>query len=621
LTAKDGIDIAKPDLARFHARNRGVTGVKETAQGMKGGSVRRQRRGGLLVLVLDHPPANALSLDLIAGLSQAIVDGSADPDVTSVMLIGAGRGFSAGMDPRCFGTPAGALALGALARRIEKCPKPVSAVLHGTCLGAGLELAMACHWRLAAPSAQVGFPEVHLGLTPGSGGTQRLPRLVGGGAALRMLLDGVPIRAAEALALGLVDQVAEGEIFDAGLAFAAARPGPRPTADRLGPADLYGPKGALAAARARVAGQPMPLLAPPRIVDSVEASGLLPFDQGLVVEATTFAELAGSDAAHGLRAAWDAERRAAQVPSAVAAVVAAGLPKVDTLGLWSPDGGAVAMVAGALKAGMRVIVTAPDREALVAVLNQIAAQQDQAVASGALTEAARDAEWALLSASLGRAALAEADVILTAVPDGLAEPLCLVPGGLGFGQDGPALAVHDTFAEIALGPNADAGRAALALALARRLGLRCLFTGPGGPILDHLTRALTEAALVLEAAGTQPALIAETLTAWRNGNLAPKGSTDVLRAVLAALVVAGTRMIEDGTVRRPLEIDAAAILSGLVPRWEGGPMASADRLGLLVLRADLWRRAQTEPSLYAVPPLLDRLIAEGRNLASLNAWR
>ena len=354
-----------------------MTGVEEAAQGIHDGSVRRQRRGGLLVLVLDHPPANALSLDLIAGLSQAIAEAAGDPGVTSVMLIGAGRGFSAGMDPRCFGTPAGALALGALARRIETCPKPISAVLHGACLGAGLELAMACHWRLAVPAAQFGFPEVHLGLTPGSGGTQRLPRLVGGGPALRMLLDGVPIRAAEALGLGLVDQVAEGEIFDAGLAFAAARPGPRPTADRSGPADLYGPNGTLAAARARVAGQPMPMLAPSRIVDCVEASGLLPFDRGLVVEATSFAELAASDAAHGLRAAWEAERRAAQVPAVVAAVVAAaGLPKVDTLGLWSPVGGAVDMVAGALKAGMRVIVTAPDREALVAVLNQLAAQQE-----------------------------------------------------------------------------------------------------------------------------------------------------------------------------------------------------------------------------------------------------
>ena len=196
-----------------------------------------------------------------------------------------------------------------------------------------------------------------------------------------------------------------------------------------------------------------------------------------------------------------------------------------------------------------------------------------------------------------------------------------MPGGLGFGQDGPALAVHDTFAEIALGPNADAGRGALALALARRLGLRCLFTGPGGPILDRLTRALTEATLVLEASGTQAELIAETIIAWRSGDLAPQGSADVLRAVLAALAVAGARMIEDGTARRPLDIDAAAILSGLVPRWEGGPMASADRLGLLVLRADLWKRAQTEPSLYAVPPLLDRLIAEGRNLASLNGRR
>ena len=590
--------------------------MAETAVGTKDGTVRQQRRGGLLVLVLDHPPANALTLDLIAALSQAFQAAVADPAVTAVMLIGAGRGFSAGMDPGSFGTLAGAAALGALARRIEMSPKPVTATVHGSCLGAGLELAMACHWRLAAPNAQFGFPEVHLGLTPGSGGSQRLPRLVGGGAALRLLLDGVPIPAAEALAAGLVDHLATGEIFEAGAGFAASRPGPRPTAGRKGPSDLFGPNGGLAAARARVAAEPLP--APSRIVDCVEASGLLPFDQGLVLEATTFADLAGSDAAHGLRAAWDAERRAAQVPSAVAA---AGARKVETLGLWSPSGRDTAFLLPALRAGMRVILTAPDRDALVAVLNQVAAQQDQAVAAGTLTEAGRDADWARLSASLGPEALAGADVIVTAAPEGLPAQLCLAPGGLAFGQDGPALALHETFTEIALGPNADAGRAALALGLTRRLGLRSLFTGAGGPIAARLTRALTVAALVLETTGTSPDLIAETLGAYRRGSPAPDGSIAILRACLAALAVEGARMVEDGTARRPLDVDAAAIMSGLVPRWEGGPMSLADRLGLLVLRADLWSRAETEPLLYAVPPLLDRLIAEGRTLGSLNARR
>jgi 3-hydroxyacyl-CoA dehydrogenase len=584
---------------------------------MKDGSIRQQRRGALLLLVLDHPPANALTLPMIEALSQAVAAAAGDPSVSALALVGAGRGFSAGMDPRGFGTPEGAKALGALARRIETCAKPVTAVVHGTCFGAGLELAMACHWRIAAPAAQFGLPEVHLGLPPGAGGSQRLPRLVGGAAALRLLLEGVPIAAPEALALGLLDEIAGGEILEAGLAFAAARPGPRPTAERMGPTDLYGPKGALAQARAQAAGQALP--APARIVDCVEAAGLLPFEQGLVVEATCFADLAASEAAHGLRAAWEAERRAMLVPAAVAAVPA---PKVEVLGLWSPDDGATEVVLRALRAGMRVVVAASDREALVAVLNQVASVQDQAVAGGTLTEAARDAEWGLLSASLGMAALAEADVILTeAVAEGLPAARCLAGGGLAPGQPGPALALHAGFAEVALAAQTDPARAALALALARRLGLRVLFTGPGGPILARLTRALTEAALVQEAAGTSAALVEAALAAYRTGAPAPAGSADVLRACLDALAVEGIRLVEDGTARRPLDVDAAAILSGLVPRWQGGPMAWADGLGLLVLRADLWRRAATEPQLYAVPPLLDRLISDSRGLSGLNARR
>ena len=275
----------------------------------------------------------------------------------------------------------------------------------------------------------------------------------------------------------------------------------------------------------------------------------------------------------------------------------------------------------ALRAGLRVVVAAEDREALVEALAQVALLQDQGLASGALTEAARDAEWALLSASLGPGALAGADVILSEAAEGLPAARCLASGGLAPGQAGPALALHDGFAEIALGPHSDPARAALALALVRRLGLRAVFAGPGGPILTRLTRALDEAVLVLEAGGTPPDLIAAALEAWRAGAPMPAGGASVVRAALTALAAEGARLVEDGTARRPLDVDAAAILSSLVPRWEGGPMAAADRLGLLVLRADLWARAGAAPQLYAVPPLLDRLIGDSRGFASLNARR
>jgi 3-hydroxyacyl-CoA dehydrogenase len=606
---------------------------QDEAAKAKDGRIRRQRLGEVLVLTLDHPTANALTPALIADLAAALEDARIDPAIAAILLTGAGRGFSAGMDPAAFGTLPAAAALAALARRIETCPKPVTAALHGTCFGAGLELVLACHWRIAEAGAQFGFPEIHLGLVPGSGGTQRLPRLIGGRAALRLLIDGAPIGAAEALALGLVDQVVETGLFDAAVNFALTRPGPRPTADLTQAArDLFGPQGGLAEARARLAGARLP--APARMVDCVEAAALLPFEQGLVLEATIFAELAATDEAAGLRAAFLTERRAAQTP---AAVLAAGSARIEVLGLWSPPDGAVEMLVRALGSGLRVVVAAPDRAGLVAILNRVAARQDGLVGEGRLTEVGRDADWARLSAVLGGAALAEADMVL-AGPDAPAEVPTLrrvLPGGLPaaapWSDSGIALTLPDQPggpAEIAMGRHTDPALAALALALARRVAARAVFTGPGGPILSRLHQALARAIAVMERGGTDRALITATLAAYGLGSgprgqlpPMPAGGAPVLRACLVALAAEGGRMVEAGTAPRPLEVDAVALHAGLFPRWEGGPMAWADRLGLIVLRADLWARAESQPELYGVPPLFDRLISAGRTLSSLNTRR
>jgi 3-hydroxyacyl-CoA dehydrogenase len=592
----------------------------------KAGTVRRQRLGEVAVLTLDHPPANAVTLGLIEALGAALEIERSDPAVAAILILGAGTGFSAGMDPSVFGTIEGAAALGRLARRIETCPKPVTAALHGTAFGAGLELALACHWRIAAADAQMGLPEIHLGLVPGSGGSQRLPRLVGGRAALRLMLEGAPIGAAEALALGLVDQVVETAIFDAAVNFALTRPGPRPTAEMFGrTGDLFGPGGALAETRAALAGHRLP--APPRLVDCVEAAALLPFEQGLALEAATFADLAASDEAKGLRAAWMAERRAAQVPAAVARL---GPVRVERLGLWAPPDSATETILRALGAGLEVRVGAADRAALVAVLNAVAARQDAMLAEGRLTEMARDADWARLIPVMEPGGMAGVDLILAAAdaPERLPAELRVLPGGLPPGAAGLALSLPDGPggpAELAMGAGADPALAARALALARRLGARAVFTGPGGPVLARLRRALGLAIAALERAGVERRAVTAALAAYGMGTgtrshlpAMPEGGEAILRACLAALAAEGGRMVEAGTARRPLDVDAIAIHAGLIPRWEGGPMAWADRLGLLVLRADLWKRAEGQPALYATPPLFDRLIAAGQTLSSLN---
>src|SRR5215470_16649290 len=202
--------------------------------------VRLSVTSGVAVITIDNPPVNALSPGVPEGISAAIDKAAADPAVTAVVIIGAGRTFVAGADIKqleehAHGRSAGAPNLHDLLKKIEDCSKPVVFALHGTALGGGLELAMAGHYRVASSDAQAGQPEVNLGIIPGAEGTQRLPRLVGVAAAIDMLVSGKPVRAPEALRLGLVDKIIEGDLQTGAVAFAseAAKSGLRPkTSDR-----------------------------------------------------------------------------------------------------------------------------------------------------------------------------------------------------------------------------------------------------------------------------------------------------------------------------------------------------------------------------------------------------
>ncbi|RYF04964.1 MAG: 3-hydroxyacyl-CoA dehydrogenase, partial [Oxalobacteraceae bacterium] len=170
--------------------------------------VRRAQRGDILLVTIDNPPVNALGADVRAGLLAAIEAADADPAVAAVLIAGSGRTFIGGADIREFGKPPLPPALPDVCNRIEACTKPVVAAIHGPALGGGLEVALAAHYRIALPAAQLGLPEVQLGLLPGAGGTQRTPRLVGAAAALEMMLSGRHLGPAEAHKLGLVDRLA-----------------------------------------------------------------------------------------------------------------------------------------------------------------------------------------------------------------------------------------------------------------------------------------------------------------------------------------------------------------------------------------------------------------------------
>lgn len=596
-------------------------------------AVRVERRGAVLLLILAHRPLNTLSHQLRATVSAAL-RAVADSDIQAVVICSDLAAFSAGLDLAEFDKPAAAPGLSALCTQIEDFPKPVIVALNGSTLGPGLELALAAHGRVASPAAQLGLPEIGFGLVPGAGATQRLPRLVGAAAALKLMLEPAPISAAQALTIGLVDLVVEGDLRAQACAFAERMAealqggGPLKTSDRRdGLRDGKAFHAAIVAARARYAGTPLP--APVRLIDCVEAAQLLPLQQGLAFEDAAYDALLKTPAAQGLRHAFFAERRAVLPPAPLADF---GAAKLTDVAVWGAAEPAAELVAQALAAGLRVSLFDPSRDALVGALQKIASRQEAAVTEGRLTPEARDADWARLST--GSAAIGRVDLVLknADAPPPLADPttpvivLGALPARGGGGRVGLSMAMAaGLVAELAAGAEAPVSVMALGLALGRRLGWKLLFTGAGGPIDRRLRAALSAAIAQLEAEGLPRSIIAAALGSFGIGVGArgplpapPAEAKRVLDACLAALANQAARLVSEGVARRPSDVDAAAVLHGMFPRWQGGPLFQADKRGLLVLRADLRKRAETAPQIYAPDALFDRLIADGRDFAALN---
>jgi 3-hydroxyacyl-CoA dehydrogenase len=281
--------------------------------------IKLQRHHDIAVIIIDNPPVNALSPGVPEGIQSAIHDLAADPHVRAMILIGAGQTFIAGADIREFGKIASGekprLNLLPFLRTIEDSPKPVVVAIHGTAFGGGLETAMAGHYRVIAPTAQVGQPEVKLGLIPGMGGTQRLPRLAGVAKALEMCAFGEPVKAQEALAIGLVDRIIESDLLGGAIAFArevAAVPGPK-TRERNaklseGHPAMFGY--AREQARKLRRGQKAPLAA----IDAVEAATKMSFEEGCAREAELFNECLFSTQSKALIHAFFGERTVSKIP-------------------------------------------------------------------------------------------------------------------------------------------------------------------------------------------------------------------------------------------------------------------------------------------------------------------
>src|ERR1700704_1977147 len=283
--------------------------------------VRFENIDGIGIITIDNPPVNALSPGVPDGIVAAVDRGNADPAVKAMVLIGAGRSFIAGADIRQFGRgPATPPPTRRHYDVSDQSPKPIVAAIHGYALGGGLETALACHYRVAVPSAKVGLPEVQIGILPGAGGTQRLPRLTGPKVALEMITSGRHVPAAEAHKLGIIDEIVpEGaNLRDAAIAFARRiadnRPLPRirDCDDKL--ADAKSDPGMFEAFRKSIARRARNQRAPYACIEAVEAACNLPFDEGCALERKLFDEQVNSEEARALRYAFFAEREAAKLP-------------------------------------------------------------------------------------------------------------------------------------------------------------------------------------------------------------------------------------------------------------------------------------------------------------------
>ena len=378
--------------------------------------VRREQRGDVLLVTIDNPPVNALGVDVRRGLLAAIEAADADPAVAAVLLAGAGRAFIGGADIREFGKPPQAPALPDVCNRIEVCGKIVVAAIHGPALGGGLEVALAAHYRMALPDARLGLPEVHLGLLPGAGGTQRTPRLVGAGPALDLMLSGRHVDAAAASAMGLVDRVGDGiDPVEAGLAYVrelvAAGAPVRRTRDADALSDWERQAAAIETARQDTAKKSRGLFSPLKIVDAVQGALELPFDDGLALERRLFLACLDSPQRTGLVHAFFAEREAAKAPetrsSRARPIERAGVVGGGTMGA----GIAVAL----LDAGLPVTMIERDADALARGRANIDKVYAGLVAKGRMTAAAQEAVMARWTGSTAYDALAQADLVIEAV--------------------------------------------------------------------------------------------------------------------------------------------------------------------------------------------------------------
>ncbi len=617
---------------------------------------------GVAVLTIDNPPVNATSHALRSALKSQIEAALADEAVSALVLIGAGRGFIAGADISEFERKRDEPLNPAIIAVMEKAKKPIICAIHGHALGGGLEIAMGCHYRLATPEVKLGQPEVKIGITPGAGGTQRLPRLIGLTLALEMIVSGDPIPAGRAQERGLLDEIVEGDLRQAAIAFAAKVVREKMPLNRVRdlPPPIRPGREFFINARAELEKRSPNLTAPKACIDAVEAS-LLPIDQGLAQEATIFAGTVVSEQARALRYIFFAERDAGKVPDLPSDTPIKDIKKVGIVGDGTM-GSAIAICFA--DAGYVVTLVEADSPSLERAKASLRKHYEAAGKRSKLADDEIERRIARIGTSLALSDLSDADLIVEAIAEDLSQKTKLFaeldrvakPGALlatntahldmdilaaATGRPESVFALH-FFApatamrvvEVVRGERTTATTFATGMAVGRKLRkIPVAVRACEGFIGNRLATKRSRAVERLLNEGVTMGDIDKAMTNF--GFPVGPGATNIVldsatksslpaeeiaARLLYPMINEGSRLLEEGIAIRASDIDVIWVYGYGFPAYRGGPMFYGDNVGLPTVRDRLIADAErfNDPDLKP-SALLVKLATEGGTFRAFKA--
>ena len=687
------------------------------------------KRGAIGVITVNNPPVNALSAAVRDGLDAAFKAGQADGEIKAMVLLGGGRTFIAGADITEFGKPPRGKPLHDVLDDIENSSKLIIAAIHGTALGGGLEVTLCCHYRYAAPAALVGLPEVKLGLLPGAGGTQRLPRLVGVPTALDLVTSGAFVPAPKALELGIIDEVGD-DLLEGAVAYAERLVAEDAPLRKIRDMPCEAEAGVFDAYRQANARKFRGFLAPWKNIDCIEAAAALDFDAGMKRERELFTDCVTSPESAAQRHVFFAEREVAKIPDVPKGTPMKEIKQVAMIGAGTMGGGIAMNFANA---GIPVLMVERAEDALERGMGIIKRNYQNTVNKGRLSQEKMDQRMALFSTTTDYADIGEADLVIEAVfekmelkkeifakLDAHAKPGAVLASNtstlsideiasatkrpesvIGMHFFSPANVMR--LLEVVRGEKSSPETIATAMGIGRKVGKisvlvgNCFgfvgnrmlhgYTGEGtfllesGALPQQVDAAIYNFGLAMgpfamgdmagldvgwlvrkakaadrptneEYGGTIPDRICELgrfgqKTAggyydYKEGDRTPIPNGEVeaiieqvskekniertdfdddeiVKRALYPLVNIGAQILDEGMAMRASDIDIIYINGYGFPAYKGGPMHWADSIGLDKVLADMKRFHAAYGERWRPAPLLEKLVAEGKSFADLQA--